>query len=81
VEEVAMTETGRPFGGANERPDDSDVQPGERPVQESVGADRAQSPRAADGPMSEDATRVPGNAPDHPEGKRPGITDATGPTG
>ena len=75
-----MTETGRPFGGANERPDD-DVQPGERPVQESVGTDSAQSPRAADGPMSGDVTQVPDNAPGSSDAKRPGIADATGPTG
>ena len=76
-----MTETGRPFGGANERPDDTDVQPGERPVQESVGADPAQEPRAAEGPMSGDVTRVPDNASDDSDAKRSGIADATGPTG
>ena len=76
-----MTETGRPFGGVNERPDDADAQPGERPVEESIGADTAQSPRAADAPMSGDVTRVPDNAPDDSDAKRSGIADATGPTG
>jgi hypothetical protein len=76
-----MTETGRPYGGANERPDDTDVLPGERPEHERVGANPAEEPRAAEGPMSGDATRVPDRAPDDPDAKRPGITDATGPTG
>jgi hypothetical protein len=75
-----MTETGRPYGGTNETPDDG-VLPGERPVQESVGANPADEPRAADGPMSTDVTSVPGNAPDDADAKRPGISDATGPTG
>ena len=65
----------------NERPDDTDVPPGERPAQETVGADTAQEPRAAEGPMSEDVTRVPDRAPDDADAKRPGIADATGPTG
>jgi hypothetical protein len=81
AEEAVMTETGRPYGGVNERPDDTDSPPGERPVHESVGADPAQEPRAAETPMSEDVTRVPDRAPDHPDVKRPGIADATGPTG
>ena len=76
-----MTETGRPYGGANERPDDSDALPGERPVHESVGADPANEPRAAESPMSGDVTQVPDRAPEDPDAKRPGIADATGPTG
>ena len=76
-----MTETGRPYGGTNERPADDDVLPGERPQHESVGADPAGEPRAADGPMSTDVTQVPGNAPGDADAKRPGISDATGPTG
>jgi hypothetical protein len=76
-----MTETGRPYGGVNKRPDDTDVPPGERPVHETVGADTAQEPRAAEGPMSEDVTRVPDRALDDSDAKRPGIADATGPTG
>jgi hypothetical protein len=81
LEEAAMTETGRPYGGTNDAPEDPDVLPGERPVHESVGANPADSPRAADGPMSGDVTRVPDNAPDDADAKRPGIADATGPTG
>jgi len=75
-----MTETGRPYGGTNETPDDG-VLPGERPAQESVGANPADEPRAAESPMSTDVTRVPDHAPDHADAKRPGISDATGPTG
>jgi hypothetical protein len=76
-----MTETGRPYGGVNKSPDDTDRLPGERPTHESVGANSAAEPRAAEGPMSEDVTHVPDRAPDHPDAKRPGIADATGPTG
>ena len=75
-----MTEGQRPFGGANERPDDGSL-PGERPEQDSVGADPAQSPRAAQGPMSGDVTNVPDNADENPDAKAPGIADATGPQG
>jgi hypothetical protein len=76
-----MTETGRPYGGTNQPADDSDALPGEHPQHESVGANPADEPRAADGPMSTDVTQVPGNAPDDADAKRPGISDATGPTG
>jgi hypothetical protein len=76
-----MTETGRPYGGVNERPDDADALPGERHTQENVGANPADEPRAAEGPMSGDVTDVPDRAPDDPDSKRPGIADATGPTG
>jgi hypothetical protein len=75
-----MTETGRPYGGTNDTPDDG-VLPGERPAQESVGADPANEPRAAGSPMSTDVTQVPGQAPGSTDAKRPGISDATGPTG
>ena len=52
-----MTEgnmTGRPYGGANERPDD-DVLPGERPEEDLVGPPSQQEePRAArDGDVDE----------------------------
>ena len=46
-----MTEgnmTGRPYGGANQRPDD-DVLPGERPEPGKVDANPAEEPRAAQG--------------------------------
>jgi hypothetical protein len=80
-----MTETGRPYGGTNERPDGEGL-PGERPEQGQVTADPAQEPRAAEGGMSEDVTRVPeGGAEKGAEkgadAKRPGMPDATGPTG
>ena len=78
-----MTEgsmTGRPYGGANERPDDTDVLPGERPERDEVTAAPQQEPRAAQGGMSGDITEVPDRA-DDPDGKRPGMRDATGPTG
>jgi hypothetical protein len=73
-----MTEgnmTGRPYGGANERPDD-DVLPGERPEAGEVGPPSQQEePRAArDGEMStspgESASGVPDT--DHPLGGRQG---------
>ena len=73
-----MTETGRPYGGANERTEDH---PGERPEQGQVGADPAQSPRAAQGGMSDDVTHVPGSGDGGTEGKKPGTPDATGPQG
>jgi len=80
-----MTEgsmTGRPYGGTNERSDD-DVLPGERPEHGEVGPPSpAEEPRAAQGPMSEDVTRVPdGGAAPGSDAKRPGMPDATGPTG
>jgi len=77
-----MTEgnmTGYPAGGANEKPDDGTL-PGERPEGGQVGANPDQSPRAAQGGMSDDVTHVPGNDSD-PDGKAPGIADATGPQG
>ena len=75
-----MTEGSRPFGGANERPDDGSL-PGERPEKDTVGAAPDQSPRAAQGGMSGDVTRTPGNADGDPDAKAPGIADATGPQG
>ncbi|MGY1601633.1 hypothetical protein [Geodermatophilus sp. SYSU D00815] len=58
-------------------------QGGTRDDQEQVTAAPEQSPRAAQGPMSDDVTQVPGDR-DVEEGadaKAPGISDATGPTG
>ena len=79
-----MTEgsmTGRPYGGANERPEGSGL-PGEKPEEGEVTANPAQSPRAAQGGMSDDVTRVPDKGADSgADGKRPGMPDATGPTG
>ena len=78
-----MTEgsmTGRPYGGANERPEGEGV-PGERPEKDQVGAAPEQSPRAAQGGMSDDVTRVPDRGADDAEGKKPGTPDATGPQG
>jgi hypothetical protein len=72
-----MTEGQRPFGGTNDPAGES----GERPEHDSVGADPAQSPRAAQGPMSGDVTHVPDNADENPDAKAPGIADATGPQG
>ena len=79
-----MTEgsmTGRPYGGANERPDDGSL-PGERPVEDQVTAAPDQSPRAAQGAMSDDVTEVPdrGADPGTPS-KAGGMPDATGPQG
>ena len=76
-EETAMTEAQRPFGGTN----DPHGVSGETPEQGTVDADPASSPRAAQGGMSGDVTRVPDNAGDDPDAKVPGISDATGPTG
>ncbi len=80
-----MTEgsmTGRPYGGANERPDDAEALPGERPEPDRVEASPEQSPRAAQGGMSEDVTRTPENPrTDGEPGKAPDMPDATGPTG
>ena len=70
-----MTEgsmTGRPYGGAND-PSAEEGLPGERPLdpeEQQVTADPDQSPRAAQGGMSDDVTRRPGDPP-----------DATGPQG
>ena len=79
-----MTEgsmTGRPYGGANERPEGEGL-PGEREEKGSVDAAPEQSPRAAQGPMSDDVTRVPdGDADSGTESKKPGMPDATGPQG
>ena len=76
-----MTEAQQPYGGVNERPDDGRL-PGERPKHGTVDADPASSPRAAQGPMSGDVTRVPGNGSgDGGDGKAPGMPDATGPQG
>ncbi|WP_448627761.1 hypothetical protein [Geodermatophilus sp. URMC 64] len=50
--------------------------------QEQVTANPAQSPRAAQGPMSDDVTRVPDNdVEEGADAKKPGMPDATGPTG
>ena len=76
-----MTETGRPYGGANQRPDGEGI-PGERPEKDQVTADPAQEPRAAQGGMSDDVTRVPdGGAEKGADAKKPGMADGTGPTG
>ena len=74
-----MTETGRPYGGAND-PSREEGLPGERPEHDAVTAAPEQSPRAAQGGMSDDVTRVPGGEGD-PDGKKPGMPDATGPQG
>lgn len=77
-----MTETGRPYGGVNKRPDDDEPLPGERPEPGRVGANPAEEPRAAQGGMSDDVTHVPDNDTEPGEAaKRPGIADATGPQG
>ncbi len=73
-----MTETGRPYGGANERNEEG--LPGERPEHGQATADPDSSPRAAQGGMSGDVTRVPDNG-DDPDGKAAGMPDATGPQG
>ena len=73
-----MTEGGRPYGGANERNEEG--LPGERQESAQVTTDADQSPRAAQGGMSDDVTHVPGND-DDPDGKKPGMPDATGPQG
>ena len=78
-----MTETGRPYGGVNRRPDDDEPLPGERPEKSQVTAAPEQEPRAAQGGMSDDVTRVPEGddaSPDAPA-KTPGVPDATGPQG
>jgi len=80
-----MTEgsmTGRPYGGANERPDDGSL-PGERAEHDIVGEDPQQSPRAAQGGMSDDVTHVPADdrSAEGSDTKSAGIADATGPQG
>ena len=58
-----------PQGGTTNEPD-------------KVGAASSQSPRAAQGGMSDDVTTVPDNDVDEgQEAKKPGMPDATGPTG
>ena len=77
-----MTEgsmTGRPYGGANERSDDDQPLPGERPEKDTVGAAPDQSPRAAQGGMSGDVTEVPDNS--DAGTRKAGMPDATGPQG
>ena len=68
-----MTEgsmTGQPYGGAND-PSREEGLPGETSTgPQQVEADPDQSPRAAQGGMSDDVTRRPGGPP-----------DATGPQG
>ena len=68
-----------PQGGANEPSDDGSL-PGEHGEAGLVGADPANEPRAAEGPMSGDVTHVPGMSA-NPDAKAPGIADATGPQG
>ena len=76
-----MTETGRPYGGTNERGEDDGL-PGERVQEDVVGAAPEQSPRAAQGGMSDDVTQVPdGDTDPASTSKAPGMPDATGPTG
>ena len=73
--------TGRPYGGANERPEGEGL-PGERPEKGEVTAAPEQSPRAAQGDMSDEVTRVPdGDADGGTESRKPGMPDATGPQG
>jgi hypothetical protein len=74
-----MTETGRPYGGTND-PSQEEGLPGERPERDHVTAAPEQSPRTAQGGMSDDVTRVPEGG-DDPDGKKPGTPDATGPQG
>ena len=76
-----MTETGRPYGGTND-PSNEEGLPGEVPEKRQVGAAPEQSPRAAQGGMSDYVTHVPdGGAEEGSDAKRPGISDATGPQG
>ncbi len=72
-----MTEAQRPYGGTN----DPEGRSGERQEHGMVDADPANSPRAAQGAMSDDVTHVPDNSGDDPDAKAPGIADATGPQG
>ena len=76
-----MTETGRPYGGAND-PSKEEGLPGERPDKDQVTAAPEQSPRAAQGGMSDDVTHVPGGgAEPGAESRKPGTADATRPQG
>ena len=72
-----MTQGQRPFGGTN----DTEGSSGTQPEHGSADADPANSPRAAQGPMSGDVTSVPEGGSDDPDAKAPGIADATGPQG
>jgi hypothetical protein len=74
-----MTESGRPYGGTND-PSREEGLPGERPEEGDVSAAPEQSPRAAQGGMSDDVTHVPEGGND-PDGKKPDMPDATGPQG
>ena len=74
-----MTQADRPYGGANEVPDDADFLPGETSGPGSVDASPETSPRAAQGGgMSDDVTTVPESGADS---KAAGGPDPTGPTG
>ncbi len=75
-----MTETGRPYDGTNDPSRESGI-PGEVPEKDDVSAAPEQSPRAAQGGMSDDVTHVPGGGSDDPDGKKSGMPDATGPQG
>jgi hypothetical protein len=78
-----MTEgsmTGRPYGGTNQPRDDDAPLPGEKPEHGQVGANPAEEPRAAQGPMSDDVTETSRRSED-PDAKAPDMPDATGPTG
>ena len=58
-----MTEgsmTGRPYGGTND-PTNEEGLPGEVPEKGRVGAAPEQSPRAAEGEMTDDGSGVPGS--------------------
>ena len=78
-----MTEgsmTGQPYGGVND-PSNEEGVPGEVPLnqgEEQVPAAPDQSPRAAQGEMSDEVTRVPGSGTST---KPAGTPDATGPQG
>lgn len=80
--------SGRPYGGRNEKPDDEDVLPGERPVSEDekhVGAPRhtdddseTASRAAEDGPMQTDEPGLAEPGPGIPQGfGPPSPADAT----
>jgi hypothetical protein len=55
-------------------------QGGTRDEPGTVGSDPRGEPRTAQGPMSTDVTTVPDKGADE-DGKKPGMPDATGPTG
>ncbi len=74
-----MTETGRPYGGTNDASQEAGL-PGETEEKGTVSAAPEQEPRAAQGAMSDDVTQVPGGS-EHPDGKKAGMPDATGPQG